>query len=260
MIDYSGKTALITGGASGIGKALAHALSARGAHVIIADVQAGAAKSVADSLNGLAIACDLSGPVAPAALLDRAFAWRGQLDLVCANAGYGRNKRIIKDPFDDAAMNMFAVNLFAPFRLAQAYAAALTAAGQRGRLMITGSENSLSLPDAVRRNGLAAYGATKHGVLIMAEWLNEELRGETMDVHILLPGGVYTPLIAKHIPDPKDLPPEMHIIQPERCAEIALKGMDLGLFYIPTHSHIADDMRPRTEGIVEALKALGLAP
>ena len=94
----------------------------------------------------------------------------------------------------------------------------------------------------------------------MAEWLHEELRGETMDVHILLPGGVYTPLIAKHIPDPKDLPPEMHIILPERCAEIALKGMDLGLFYIPTHAHIADDMRPRTDGVADALKALGLAP
>ena len=94
----------------------------------------------------------------------------------------------------------------------------------------------------------------------MAEWLHEELRGETMDVHLLLPGGVYTPLIAKHIPDPKDLPPEMHIILPERCAEIALKGMDLGLFYIPTHAHIADDMRPRTDGVADALKALGLAP
>jgi NAD(P)-dependent dehydrogenase (short-subunit alcohol dehydrogenase family) len=260
MIDYADQTVLITGGASGIGKALAEAFVARGAAVIIADRQAVAAESVAASLGGLAIACDLSDPAAPAALLERAFEWRGQLDLVCANAGYGRNKRIIKDPFDDSAMNMFALNLFAPFRLAQAYAAALTAAGQRGRLMITGSENSLSLPGAVRRNGLAAYGATKHGVLIMVEWLHEELRGETMDVHILLPGGVYTPLIAKHIPDPKDLPPEMHIILPERCAEIALKGMDLGLFYIPTHAHIADDMRPRMDGVTDALKALGLAP
>lgn len=258
MIDYFGKTALITGGASGIGKALAEALAARGAHVIIADVQADAAETVAASLNGLAIACDLSDPAAPAALLDRALAWRGRLDLICANAGYGRNKRIIKEPFDDAAMNLFAVNLFAPFRLAQAYAAALTAAGQRGRLMITGSENSLSLPNAVRRNGLGAYAATKHGVLIMSEWLREELRGETMDLHLLMPGGVYTPLIARHIPDPKDLPPEMHIILPERCAQIALNGMDLGLFYIPTHAHLADDMRPRTEGVIDALKALGL--
>ena len=219
MIDYADKTVLITGGASGIGKALAEAFAARGAEVIIADRQAEAAEAVAASLNGFAISCDLSDPAAPAALIDRAFGWRGRLDLVCANAGYGRNKRIIKDPFDEAAMSMFAVNLFAPFRLAQAYAAALTAAGQRGRLMITGSENSLSLP-----------------------------------------GGVYTRLIAKHIPDPKDLPPEMHIIMPERCAEIALKGLDLGLFYIPTHAHIADDMRPRTDCVIYALKALGLVP
>ncbi len=260
MIDYSGKVALITGGASGIGKALAEGLAARGAEVIIADVQAEAATAVAASLGGLAIASDLSDPAAPAALINQAFAWKGRLDLVCANAGYGRNKRLLKETFDEGAMNMFAVNMFAPIRIAQAYAAALSAAGQRGRLMVTGSENSLSLPDAVRRNGLGAYGATKHGVLIMAEWLREELRGETMDVHILLPGGVYTPLIAKHIPDPKDLPPEMHIIMPERCAEIALKGLDLGLFYIPTHVHLADDMRPRTQGIIDALAALGLTP
>ena len=57
----------------------------------------------------------------------------------------------------------------------------------------------------------------------MAEWLKEELRGELMDVHVLMPGGVYTPLIARNVPDPKDLPPEMGVIMPDRCAEIALK-------------------------------------
>ncbi|WP_353255315.1 SDR family oxidoreductase [Hyphomonas sp.] len=260
MIDYTGTVALITGGASGIGKALAEVLTARGAKVVIADVQPDAASAVAASLDGLAIVCDLSDPAAPAALIEKAFTWKGRLDLVCANAGYGRNKRLLKEPFDEAAMNLLAVNMFAPIRMAQAYAEQLTAAGQRGRLMITGSENSLSLPDAVRRNGLGLYGATKHSVLIMAEWLREELRGETMDVHVLLPGGVYTPLIAKHIPDPKNLPPEMHIIMPERCAEIALKGLDLGLFYIPTHAHLADDMRPRTQGVIDALAALRLTP
>jgi NAD(P)-dependent dehydrogenase (short-subunit alcohol dehydrogenase family) len=258
MIDYTGTVALITGGASGIGKALAEALAARGAELIIADVQAEAAAAVAASLGGLAITSDLSDPAAPAALIEGAYAWKGRLDLVCANAGYGRNKRLLKEPFDEAAMNLLAVNMFAPIRVAQAYAQKLTAAGQRGRLMITGSENSLSLPDAVRRNGPGLYGAPKHGVLIMAEWLREELRGETMDVHILLPGGVYTPLIARHIPDPANLPPEMNIIMPERCAEIALKGLDLGLFYIPTHAHLADDMHPRTQGVIDALAALGL--
>jgi hypothetical protein len=73
-----------------------------------------------------------------------------------------------------------------------------------------------------------------------------------------MPGGVYTPLIARNVPDPTDLPAELAVIMPERCAEIALKGLDLGLFYIPTHKHIADDMRPRTEGVAASLKALGL--
>jgi len=45
---------------------------------------------------------------------------------------------------------------------------------------------------------------------------------------------------------------------PERCAEIALKGLDLGLFYIPTQRHLADDMKPRTEGVQSAVELLGL--
>ena len=259
MIDYTGTVALITGSASGIGKALAEVLTARGAKVVIADVQADAASVVAASLDGLAIACDLSDPAAPAALIEKAFGWKGRLDLVCANAGHGRNERLLKEPFDEAAMNLLAVNMFAPIRMAQAYAQQLTAAGQRGRLMITGSENSLSLPDAVRRNGLGLYGATKHSVLIMAEWLREELRGETMDVHVLLPGGVYTGMTADGLgPDPAGWPADMHVITADRCAEIALDGLDKGLFWIPTHRHLADDMGPRHAGIADAVRALGL--
>lgn len=258
MIDHSGKTALITGGASGIGKALAEALNARGADVVIADRQPDLARSVAAELDGLAISCDLSNPEDCTRVVNEAFDWKGRLDLICANAGFGQSARMTKEDFGADTMAMFGVNMFAPFRIAQAYAARLSESGARGRLMITGSENSLSLPTAVRRNGLGAYGASKHGVLIMAEWLREDLRGETMDVHVLMPGAVYTPLVARHRPDPHNLPPEMNYIMPDRCAEIALKGLDLGLFYIPTHAHIENDMRQRTDGVRDALKALGL--
>ena len=261
MIDYKGKVALVTGGASGIGAALAAALCARGADVVVADIQGDLAREVAAGLPrpGLAIDCDLSGAAAPAELVKKAFAWKGRLDLVCANAGFGRRKRMMQEDFGPDTMALFAVNMFAPFRIAQAYGAVLEAAGHRGRLMITGSENSLSLPQAVKRSRLGAYGASKHGVLIMAEWLREELGGELMDVHVLLPGGVYTPLIARNVPDPKDLPPELGVIMPDECARIALKGLDLGLFYIPTHAHVGEDIRPRAEGVWDALKQLGLA-
>ncbi len=260
MIDYKGKVALVTGGASGIGAALATALSTRGADVVIADIQQDLAAEVAAGLArpGSAVGCDLSDPDTPARLVRDTFVSKGRIDLICSNAGIGRRKRMLQEDFGPDTMQLFEINMFAPFRIAQAYDAMLQKTGQRGRLMITGSENSLSLPQAVKRSRLGAYGASKHGVLIMAEWLREELGGERMDLHVLMPGGVFTPLIAQGLPDPKDIPPEFNVIMPERCAEIALKGLDLGLFYIPTHAHIGDDIRPRAEGVWDALKQLGL--
>ena len=73
-----------------------------------------------------------------------------------------------------------------------------------------------------------------------------------------MPGAVYTPFIAKGLPDPAQAPPELGLITPARCAEIALNGMDLDLFYIPTHAHIFDDMRPRFQDVEHALNSLGL--
>jgi NAD(P)-dependent dehydrogenase (short-subunit alcohol dehydrogenase family) len=259
MIDHKNTTALITGAASGIGKALAEALAARGAFVVLADVNEAGVNAAAAEIgaNALPLAVDLANPEAAAELVNEAFAWRGRLDLVCSNAGIGSNKKIKNEALGSETERLFSVNLFAAVRIAQSYLRAIEPSGARGRLMITGSENSLSVPAAVKGRGLGLYGATKHGVLIMAEWLRDENDG-ALDVHVLMPGAVYTPLIARGLPDPAKAPPELGLIMPERCAELALNGMDLGLFYIPTHAHIADDMQPRHDGIVGALKALGL--
>jgi NAD(P)-dependent dehydrogenase (short-subunit alcohol dehydrogenase family) len=259
MIDYANTTALVTGAASGIGKALAEALAARGAGVILADIDAAGATAVAAEIgaNAYALSVDLSQPEAAAALIEDAFRWRGRLDLVCSNAGIGRRKKVKNETFDSEVERLFAINLFAAGRLAGAYLTALAPSGARGRLLITGSENSLSVPAAVKGRGLGLYGASKHGVLIMAEWLREE-SADALDVHVLMPGAVYTPMIAAGLPDPALAPPDIGLIMPARCAELALKGMDLGLFYIPTHAHIGDDIRPRYEGVLNALTALGL--
>lgn len=260
MIAYENTTALVTGGASGIGKALAQALAARGAHVMIADLDQAKVDAAVADIGGdtRGVACDLAEPEAAGALIEQAFAWRGRLDLVCSNAGIGHNKKVKNDPLGPAAERLFAVNYFAAIRIAQAYLKVLAPSGARGRLMITGSENSLSAPAAVKGRGLGLYGATKHGVLITAEWLRDE-SSDALDVHVLMPGAVYTPLISRGLPDPSLAPASLGLIMPERCAEIALKGMDLGLFYIPTHKHIADDIKPRYEGVRDALKALGLS-
>jgi len=261
MIDYVGKTVLVTGGASGIGRALAHAFARRGARMVIADVDADALRRVADELGAKALVVDLAQPDASAALIEEAWSHAGGVDVLCSNAGVGRNKRLINEkPDDDAIVRLFSINLFAGLRLAQSYVRRLEGDGRRGRMMITASENSLSVPSAVKGAGLGLYAATKHGVLIMAEWLRDELAATARDLHVWLPGAVYTGWTSKALPDPAKASPALGLLMPERCAEIALDGMDRGLFYIPTHAHLIDDMAARAEGVRHATVLLGLKP
>lgn len=261
MIEYQGKAALVTGAGSGIGRALAIALAARGARVVLADIDAAGVKGAAAEIgsNATAIVCDLAEPGAPANLVGESHAVNGRLDLVCSNAGLGRSRRLMReDRADPAVQRLFAVNLFAGMEIAQTYLTLLEASGLRGRLMLTGSENSLSVPAAVHGGRMGLYGATKHALLVMAEWMRLELATAPIDLHVLMPGAVYTPMIAAVLPDPAMAPAGLAMIYPDRCAELALKGMDLGLFYIPTHAHLIDDMQSRLQGVAAALEALGV--
>ena len=261
MIDYKDKVVLVTGAASGIGAALANALTARGAQLICADIDAGGLKNTVEEIGGAAqaLVCDLSNPATANQLIDDAYAIAGRLDIVCSNAGIGFAAKLTQTDFDDERMRkLFEINLFAALKLGKAYARRLEQTGERGRLMVTGSENSLSVPSAVRRSRLGAYGATKHALLVAMEWFQIEQEKGPLELHVLMPGAVYTPLLAAGLPDPADAPAELELIMPEQCAAIALKGMDLGLFYIPTQAHIAEDMRPRLDGVERSLKALGI--
>jgi NAD(P)-dependent dehydrogenase (short-subunit alcohol dehydrogenase family) len=261
VIDYKDKVVLVTGAASGIGVALASALAARGAQLICADIDADGLNNTVEQIGGTAqaLVCDLSDPAAAAKLIDDAYAIAGRLDLVCSNAGIGFADKLTRTDFDDERMRkLFEINLFAGLKLGKAYAQRLEQAGERGRLMVTGSENSLSVPSAVRGSRLGAYGATKHALLVTMEWFRIEQEEGPLELHVLMPGAVYTPLLATGLPDPAAAPAELELIMPEQCAAIALKGMDLGLFYIPTQAHIAEDMLPRLRAVESSLKALGI--
>jgi NAD(P)-dependent dehydrogenase (short-subunit alcohol dehydrogenase family) len=265
MIDYQDKVVLVTGAASGIGRALAVAMAACGARVLAADIDGDGAAETAQATGGDALTVDLAQSVAAAALIGRAYDLAGRIDVIASNAGMGSGpgpKRLLKVDLDAPRIAaMFEVNMFAAIRLVQAWVPRLEEDGRRGRIMITGSENSLSVPDAVKTFGLGLYAASKHGVLVLAEWLHGEMAGgnKPLDVHILLPGGVYTGMTADGLgPDPAGWPVDMHVITAERCAEIALDGLDKGLFWIPTHRHLADDMGQRYQGVADAVRALRL--
>jgi NAD(P)-dependent dehydrogenase (short-subunit alcohol dehydrogenase family) len=256
-MDLSGRTAVVTGGAAGIGMGLARALSARGAKVVIADIDGPAAEAAARALNSRAIVCDVSARASIDAMFDDVWAREGPVDLVCSNAGVGRNKRVLNEKPEEIEA-LFRVNYLSALHMVQAYLPRIEAGGRRGRILFTASENSFSAPQAVQAFGLGDYGGTKHALLILIEWLRIELNGRPLDLHLLCPGGVLTERFAARFPDPSHIPPNMNFITPDQCAAIALQGLDLCLFYIPTHAHIADDMRPRLEELARSFAALGL--
>lgn len=261
MIDYSNTTVLVTGAASGIGEALAMGLGERGAQVICADINlSGAEQTAARSGNrSLAMDCDLAEPDAAARLIERSFAVANRLDLVCSNAGIGHRGKIIDEDMNSGALTrLFAINFFAALKIAQAYTRILAPTAQRGRLMVTASENSLSVPDAVKKGKMGFYGATKHALLVALEWMQMDLQGGLVDLHVLLPGAVYTPLVSRSLPDPKLAPPALELIAAARCAEVALLGLDNNLFYIPTQAHLLEDMQPRMAAIENALAILDI--
>jgi NAD(P)-dependent dehydrogenase (short-subunit alcohol dehydrogenase family) len=260
MIDYSESNALVTGAASGIGAALAKGLGARGARVICADLNVEDVERIAAEIGGaaIALACDLGEPDGAEKLLEQAWDTVGKLDVICSNAGIGNSTSVANTRFDDGMTRLFEVNLFAGMKLGQDYARRLDEVGERGRFMVTASENSLSVPSAVRAGKMAFYGATKHGLLVAMEWFRIEQEDGPLDLHVLMPGAVYTPMIARALPDPALAPPELELIMPEQCAAIALRGMDLNLFYIPTQAHLLQDMQPRMSDVEAALQALGI--
>lgn len=261
MIDYQGKAVLVTGAASGIGAAMATSLAGRGAQLICSDVNSDGVTRIVKELGGnaRALTCDLADPVAAATLVDEAYDIAGRLDLVCSNAGIGHRGTLNQTAFDDDAMSrLFEINFFAGLKLAQAYVHRLEKSGESGRLMVTASENSLSVPQAVRASKLAFYGASKHALLVAMEWLRIEQENGPLELHVLLPGAVYTPLISGVLTDPSLAPPELELLLPDQCADIALRGMDMGLFYIPTQAHLLEDMQPRMHEVGSALQALGI--
>ena len=263
LINYDGQSVLVTGAASGIGAALARALVARGAHVICADVDEDGLNQTLAMLAGQGdkIVCDLSDPAASALLIEQAQAMRGPLALVCSNAGIGHRAKIVDPDLDFAAIErLFEINFYAGLRIASAYAQTLSDSGADGRLLVTASETAMSLPNAIRKNRVPYYSASKHALISALEWLAIEQENGPMSVHALIPGAVYTPLISGRLKDPANAWPELELILPERCAQIALQGLDLDLFYIPTQAHILSDMQPRVEGVRSALEKLGIRP
>jgi NAD(P)-dependent dehydrogenase (short-subunit alcohol dehydrogenase family) len=274
MIDFEvleGRGVLITGGASGIGLALARTFHEQGARVFLVDRDAERLSESARSLGVGSAVCDVTDRASVEGALEQAWRACGAIDVLCANAGVVRSAPLIEVGRDEAEWQ-FAVNVWGVLDCCQAFVRRLRREGRPGHLLLTGSEASLSNPDFVRPMHVGIYHMTKHAVLSMGDALRGELAPEGIGVSVLCPGPTPTDLAVSseaarvaHLGGEAELrgpqagdeeAADARSRSPREVAEAALAGLRRGLFVIPTHPHIRDDVRARYQEIEQGFEGL----
>ena len=158
--DFDGKVAIVTGGGSGIGAACVRLLAAGGARVVVADLDEGSAKLVADELGSQAVAfaVDVSDPQECEGMVQAAVTAFGRLDIAVNNAGIGGQQSPIADYPLEGWAAVIGVNLSGAFYCMRAQIPAMLTTG--GGSIV----NMASILGSVGFAGSAAYVAAKHGL------------------------------------------------------------------------------------------------
>ncbi len=190
----SGAAAIVTGGGSGLGRATAEALAARGAKVAVADLNPAAAEEVAKAIGGVAVVCDVASDASATEAVAKAEAAHGAARILVNCAGIGNPVRIVgKDgaptPLGDFE-KVIRVNLIGTFnmiRLAAAGMAKLDAIeGERGVIVSTASVAAFE-----GQIGQSAYSASKGGVAAMTLPIARELARNGVRVNTIAPGHLH---------------------------------------------------------------------
>jgi 3-oxoacyl-[acyl-carrier protein] reductase len=217
MIDLTGKVALVTGGAQGIGRAIAETLAGLGADVIVADLQKDKAKSTAkeiasaSSRKTLGLNVDVAQQESVKAMVEKAIAEFGRIDILVNNAGTTRDNLImrISEADWDLVLN---VNLKGAFNCSQAIVRPMMK--QRyGRII-----NITSVSGMVGQAGQTNYSSSKAGLIGFTKALAKEVGSRNITVNAVAPGFIETELTS-------DLP--------EEVKEMALKITPAGRFGQP---------------------------
>jgi NAD(P)-dependent dehydrogenase (short-subunit alcohol dehydrogenase family) len=186
MERLAGQTAVITGGASGIGLATARRLAAEGMQLVLADIEPGPLEAAATELGAEPVVCDVSDKAAVDALADRAFARFGSVHLVFNNAGVAVAGPVWEMSHEDWRWTID-VDLWGPIHGVEAFLPRMVAQRQGGHVLFTASFAGL-----VPNVGLGAYCVAKYGVVALAEVLQRELRPHEIGVSVLCPMRVAT--------------------------------------------------------------------
>ena len=212
--DLGGRRVLVTGGASGIGAACARAFAAAGATVVIADLDAAGAKSLASELGGEGIGVDLADPSFDAAAL------AGDADVVINNAGIQHVSPIEEFP-EERFRLILALMVEAPFRLVRAALPHMYEQGW-GRVVNISSVHGLRA-SAYK----SAYVAAKHGLEGLSKVVALEGGGRGVTSNTICPAYVRTPLVQNQITDQARVHgiPESEVVEKIMLTEPAIKRL-----------------------------------
>jgi NAD(P)-dependent dehydrogenase (short-subunit alcohol dehydrogenase family) len=263
--ELSGKVAVVTGGASGIGKGIATQLVRAGMRVVIADIEPEPLLRTADELGVAGIPVDVADLDSVRALARSVTSRFGTVHVTCNNAGVGPMARIADLTMDDWHW-IIGVNLHGVIHGVHTFLPILEANADGGHIVNTASMSGLVAPPR-----LGAYSVTKFGVVALTEALASELRqaGSKVGATVLCPGTVRTNIHTSSRNRPErfgergladvdislDGNPAYRWISPEEAGAVVVRAIRRGDLYALTHPDWYGMVERRHGRIAEAFRA-----
>jgi NAD(P)-dependent dehydrogenase (short-subunit alcohol dehydrogenase family) len=254
-LPLSGGAAIVTGGASGIGLAIARALAQRGVDLALADVDAAGLESARAELTAqgrrvVTRVVDVSDDEQVRAAALEFDAALGPIHLLFSNAGIDMSGRLDALTLADW-QRAFGINVFGVVHGLRHFLPLLQRHGRRAHVVNTASGAGFWMNDAV---DMGAYAATKYAVVAISEALERELAGTPVGVSVLCPGPVATPIADRSTHTTAQMRASIAAgTPPDAVAQMLLDAMARGDFFVFTPTGMAPRLQQRHERILDAL-------
>lgn len=242
-MNVHGEVVVVTGGASGIGRAMCETFHAAGARaVVVADLDIDRAREVAEGIGGVARACDVASEADVKALVAETEARVGPIGLFCSNAGVlagldVRSENVAGASNEDWSLS-WQVNVMAHIYAARELVPRMRARG--GGYFL----NTVSAAGVLSAVGSATYSTTKHAAIGFAESLAISHRAHGIRVSVLCPQAVDTEMLRRVAGRPLV---EDGVLSPAEVAEAARDGVERETFLILPHAIVRDYMLAKTQ-------------